>query len=104
MARNISLLFMGKLAKIHYRSTIKATYRESSPKGTRMSHPRRCSEGQSGETDSQNQTPEHHLRNSQRKHDASPGSKLPQPREAAGQRYRAQRPTPRHCSDRHGND
>lgn len=79
----------------------KATYRESSPKGARMSDPGRSSEGQSGETDSQNKTPEHHLWNSQRKHDASPGPKLPQSGEAAGQGHRAQRPSPRHCADRH---
>lgn len=82
----------------------KATYRESGPKGAGMSDPGRGGKGQSGETDSQNKTPEHHLWNSQRKHDASPGPKLSQSGEAAGQGHRAQRPSPRHRTDRHGNE
>ncbi len=93
--RVISALRSGETHKNTLSFDNKGNLPRIQPKRTRMSHPRRCSEGQSGETDSQNQTPEHHLWNSQRKHDASPGSKHPQPREAAGQRYRAQRTTPR---------
>lgn len=64
-----------------------------------MPDSRRGSKSQSCEADSQNETPEHHLRHTERQHEASPGSELPEPGEAAGQRGRTQRAAS--CS-RHG--
>lgn len=56
----------------------------------------RGSKSQSGEAHSQNETPEHHLRHTERQHEASPCSELPEPGKAAGQRRRTQRTSP--CS------